>query len=181
MPPSAFLHPFASPAKAAEDFVTIVRGEGAIVWDADGKAYVDGMASLWYCNVGHGRAEIADAAAEQMRTLAAYHCFDPFTNQPAEDLSTKIAERSGLVDPRVFLVSSGSEAVDAALKLARLAQRLRGHPEKHTIVSRTFGYHGTTYGGTSAQGIPANQEGWGHLVPGHVTVPNHDQEAMSRL
>jgi adenosylmethionine-8-amino-7-oxononanoate aminotransferase len=151
------------------------------VWDDAGNAYVDGMASLWYCNVGHGRTEIADAVADQLRTLAAYHCFDPFTNQPAEDLCTKIADLSGLEDARVFLVSSGSEAVDAALKLARLAQSLRGHPEKNLIVSRTFGYHGTTYGGTSAQGIPANQEGWGVLVPGHVTVPHHDQEALSRL
>src|SRR5215216_6742712 len=113
MPPSAFLHPFASPAKAAEDFVNVVRGEGAIVWDDAGNAYVDAMASLWYCNVGHGRAEIADAVADQMRTLEAYHCFDPFTNQPAEAITARIAELSGLEQPRVFLVSSGSEAVDS--------------------------------------------------------------------
>jgi putrescine aminotransferase len=83
--PSAFLHPFAKPTR--ESFVRIVRGEGALVWDADGNELVDGMASLWYCAVGHGRAEIADAMSAQARELAAYSCFDPFTNDPAEQLA----------------------------------------------------------------------------------------------
>ena len=77
-----FLHPYARPAR--EHFITIVRGEGALVYDADGQEYVDGMASLWYMNVGYGREEIVTAAADQMRRLVAYNTFDPFTNEPAE-------------------------------------------------------------------------------------------------
>lgn len=178
---SPFLHPFAPPAKDESGFVTIVGGEGAEVWDDAGNRYVDAMASLWYCNVGHGRAEIADAIAEQLRTLAGYHCFDPFTNEPAEELTATIAARAPMEGARVFLTSSGSEAVDTALKLARLAQGLAGHPEKHLVVSRDFAYHGVTYGGMSAQGLPANQAGYGALVPGHLTVPNNDLEAMATL
>lgn len=178
---SPFLHPFAPPAKDASGFVTIVGGEGAEVWDDAGNRYVDAMASLWYCNVGHGRAEIADAVAEQVRTLAGYHCFDPFTNEPAERLTAEIAAKAPIEGARVFLTSSGSEAVDTALKLARLAQGLAGHPEKQLVVSRDLGYHGVTYGGMSAQGLPANQAGYGALVPGHLTVPNNDLEAMATV
>jgi len=139
------------------------------------------MASLWYCNVGHGRAEIADAVAGQLRTLAGYHCFDPFTNEPAEHLTAEISAKAPMEGARVFLTSSGSEAVDSALKLARLAQGLAGHPEKQLVVSRDFAYHGVTYGGMSAQGLPANQAGYGALVPGHLTVPNNDLEAMATV
>jgi adenosylmethionine-8-amino-7-oxononanoate aminotransferase len=179
MPVSAFLHPFARPAK--DDFVSIVRGEGALVYDADGRAYVDGMASLWYSNIGHGRAEMADAVARQIRTLEAYSCFDPFTNPPADELADLLVTWSSLGDPRVFFTSSGSEAVDSAIKLARIAQVQAGHPDRTKVVSRTFGYHGVTYGGLSAQGLPPNQEGFGPLVPGFVNVPSNDVEAMANV
>ena len=101
---SPFLHPFAPPAKDESGFVKIVRGDGAIVWDDAGNRYVDAMASLWYCNVGHGRAEIADAVREQLVTLAGYHCLDPFTNEPAERLAAQIVDRAPMDDARVFLV-----------------------------------------------------------------------------
>ena len=78
--PGPLLHPFAKPAAPAASFTRMVRGAGAIVWDEDGNRYVDGMASLWYCNVGHGRAEIADAVAAQLRELETYHCFERFSN-----------------------------------------------------------------------------------------------------
>ena len=74
----SFLHPFARPA--AEDFITIVSGSGARVTDSNGTEYVDAMASLWYCNVGHGRTEIVDSVASQMRRLDAFHTFEKFTN-----------------------------------------------------------------------------------------------------
>ena len=77
---TSFLHPFARPS--ADHFVEIVRGEGAAVWDADGNRYVDALASLWYCQVGHGRAEIAEAVDRQMRTIEAFHTFEMFTNGP---------------------------------------------------------------------------------------------------
>ena len=175
--PTAFLHPFARPA--ADEFITIVRGEGALVFDDAGKEYVDGMGSLWYANVGHGRHEIADAAAAQMKQLAAYSCFDPFTNEPTETLAARIRDISPVDDPRVFFTSSGSEAVDSVIKIARIAQVQAGHPERQLIVSRLRGYHGITYGGLSAQGLPLNQAGFGPLLPGFVNLPADDSEAFA--
>jgi putrescine---pyruvate transaminase len=174
-----FLHPFAKPAAAS--FRRIVRGKGALVWDADGNEYVDAMASLWYCAAGYGRAEIADAVAAQLVELPAFSCFEPFTNTPADALAERIAGLTPTPDARVFLCCSGSEAVDTAMKLARLAQGRAGHPERSVIVSRWRAYHGTNFGGTSAQGIPPNREGWGPLVPEVIQVPSDDVEAVSVL
>lgn len=174
-----FLHPFAKPTRP--DFTVITRGEGALVWDADGKEYVDGMASLWYCAAGHGRQEIADAVAAQLRTIEAYSCFDPFTNEPAERITATLRELTPIPDARVFLCCSGSEAIDTAMKLARLAHRMAGRPERTLIVSRERGYHGTNLGGTSAQGITPNREGWGPLVPDVVQVPSDGIEHVARL
>jgi putrescine---pyruvate transaminase len=177
VPVTRYLHPFARPAQEA--FITMVRGEGALVYDAEGRDYVDGMASLWYCHIGHGRREMAEAIAEQAGTLAAYSTFDPFTNPAAEAVADKIASISPLDDPRVFLTCSGSEAVDSAIKLARIAHVQAGHPERQLVLSRARGYHGVTYGGLSAQGLPANQAGFGPLLPGFINLPSDDLEAMS--
>ncbi|MEX2625404.1 MAG: aminotransferase class III-fold pyridoxal phosphate-dependent enzyme [Ilumatobacteraceae bacterium] len=177
--PGAFLHPFAKPTR--ERFVSIARGDGALLWDTDGNEYVDAMASLWYCAVGHGRREIADAVGRQAATLAAYSCFEPFTNPPAEALTERLVDLTPTPDARVFLCGSGSEAVDTAMKLSRLAHVMAGHPERTLIISRGRGYHGTNYGGTSAQGIPPNREGYGPLVPEVVQVPSDDVEALSVL
>jgi putrescine---pyruvate transaminase len=174
-----FLHPFAKPARA--EFVSVVRGEGALLWTADGNELIDAMASLWYCNVGHGRHEIADAVAAQLRTLEAYSCFEPFTNPRADELAVRLSALAPIPSSRVFLCGSGSEAVDTAIKLARLAHRLAGEPQRTVIVSRQRGYHGTNLGGTSAQGIAPNREGWGPLVPDMVQVPADDIEALSVL
>ena len=176
---SAFLHPFAPPAK--ETFRTIVGGEGAEVWDSDGRRYVDALASLWFCNIGHGRARMAEVMADQARTLAAFHTFDPFTNQPAEDLAARIVGLHPAARAKVFLASSGSEAVDTAMKLARRTHQLRGDHDRTIIVSRDRGYHGTNFGGTSAQGLPLNREGWGPLVPDVIQVPATNPEAMAQV
>jgi len=175
----AFLHPFAAPTK--QKFITVVRGEGALLWDADGNELIDGMASLWYCAIGHGRREMAEAVAAQMSMLEAYSCFDPFTNQPADALADKLVELSPLPGSRVFLCGSGSESIDTAMKLARLAHVQAGHPERTLIISRTRGYHGVNYGGTSAQGIAPNKVGYGPLVPDVVQVPSDDIEALATL
>jgi putrescine---pyruvate transaminase len=177
MPP--FLHPFARPSR--DTFISIARGEGALVWDVDGNEYVDSMASLWYCAVGHGRREIGDAVAEQIGRIAAYSCFDPFTNEPADRLAELLVSLTTMPDARVFLCGSGSEAVDTAMKLARLRHALAGHPERTLIISRARGYHGTNYGGTSAQGIAPNREGYGPFVPDVVQVPSDDIEALALL
>ncbi len=173
------MHPFAKPTR--ESFTPIVRGEGALLFTKDGRELVDGMASLWYCAVGHGRIEIADAVYAQMKVLEAYSCFEPFTNEPAEILADRLCAMTPIPDARVFYTCSGSEAIDTAIKLARAAHVQAGHPERTLIVSRIRGYHGTALGGTSAQGIAPNREGWGPLLGEIIQVPSDDVEALATL
>ena len=177
----ALLHPFSPPGMPEGDFVEIVRGEGSLVFDSNGREYVDAMANLWLCQVGHGRTEIIDAVTAQMHQMEAYNTFAPFTNGPAARVAEMIAERSPHPDGRVFLGCSGSEAVDTALKIARHVQQRRGQEGRQVIVKRTNGYHGTNFGGTSAQGIAPNREGWGDLVPHFVEVPHDDLEAAASI
>ena len=177
----ALLHPFSPPGMPEGDFVEIVRGEGSLVFDSNGREYVDAMANLWLCQVGHGRTEIIDAVTAQMHQMEAYNTFAPFTNGPAARVAEMIAERSPHPDGRVFLGCSGSDAVDTALKIARQVQQRRGQDGRQVIVKRTNGYHGTNFGGTSAQGIAPNREGWGDLVPHFVEVPHDDLEAAASV
>jgi putrescine---pyruvate transaminase len=177
----ALLHPFARPAARRDVFTEIVSASGAEVVDADGRRYIDALASLWYCNVGHGRVEIAEAVAAQMRRLDVFHTFDRFTNPAADALADRLATLAPMPDSRVFLTSGGSEAVETAVKLARLAQARRGNPERTVIVSRQRSYHGVTYAAMSATGLPANQEGFGPLVPDVVQVPYDDLSALDGL
>ncbi len=174
--PDSFLHPFAKPAST--DYVKIVRAEGAVVWDSDGRELIDGFANLWNCQVGHGRPEIADAVAQQIRTVDCYNTFAPYTNDPAEQLAARIAGHSPHPDGRVFFSCTGSGAVDSALKLGRLVQHLRGNTERMKVLTRTKGYHGVNYGGTTAQGIPPNRAGFGPLLPGFVRVEHNDLDAV---
>jgi adenosylmethionine-8-amino-7-oxononanoate aminotransferase len=177
--PHAFLHPFAKPTR--DSFIHIVRGDGALLHTADGKELIDGMASLWYCAIGHGRAEMAEAIAAQAGTLAGYSCFDPFTNGPAEQLAETLREIGPMPDARVFYTCSGSEAVDTVMKLARISHVQAGQGHRKLIISRIRGYHGTAYGGTSAQGIAPNRENFGPFVDDVVQVPADDLEAMATL
>ena len=173
-----FLHPFAKPAAAASSFTTMVRGEGALVWDVDGRRYIDAMASLWHCNIGHGRAEVAEAVAVQIGALETYHCFDRFSNAPADELADRLVQLAPVANSRVFLTSGGSEAVDSAIKLARLAQALSGHPDRTMIVSRTPSYHGVAYGGMTLTGLPNNRAHFGPGMGGAVQVPKDDLDAV---
>ncbi|HUQ39256.1 MAG TPA: aminotransferase class III-fold pyridoxal phosphate-dependent enzyme [Acidimicrobiales bacterium] len=177
-PPGAFLHPFARPAAGPEAFVTIVRGEGAAVFDELGNRYVDALASLWYCNVGHGREEIAAAVGEQMRKLECFSTFDRFTNEPVEELAAELVALAPMEGARAFFASGGSEAVETAMKLARLAHHTTGHPERTLVIGRTPSYHGVAYGGLSATGLPANQVGFGPLVADVECVPWDDLDAL---
>lgn len=173
----AYLHPFCRPAR--DEFLTIVRGEGAVVWDDADREYVDGMASLWCVNVGHGRREIIDAVTAQMSALACYHTFEPFANEPSDRLADEIAAVAPMPGARIFLTTSGSEAVDSAIKLARLAHARAGRGERTLIVSRGRGYHGVTFGGMAAQGLPPNQEGFGPHVEGFENLPPDDIEVWA--
>jgi putrescine---pyruvate transaminase len=173
----AFLHPFARPAR--QTFVPIVGGQGAEVWDQTGRRYIDGMAALWYAAVGYGVRSIADAAFAQMTKLAAFSCFEPFSNEPADDLAHRIVGLAPLDDSRVFFTSSGSEAVDSAIKLSRIAHVRAGQPERTVILSRDRAYHGVTFGGMGAQGLPANREGFGPHVGDMVNLPADDIEVWA--
>ena len=127
--PPALLHPFAKPA--ATDFVRLVRGEGAIVWDDAGKRYVDAMASLWYCNVGHGRTEIADAVAAQMRELETYHCFEKFAGPGAEELAERLAALAPVAGqpglPHQRRLGGGRHGDQAQPRRARAGRAARPH------------------------------------------------------
>lgn len=151
----------------------------ARLWDDADNEYIDAIGSLWYCQIGHGRKEMADAIAAQVSTLETYSTFDPFTNPLAEAVAEKISSLSPIADSRVFLCGSGSESIDTAMKLARTAQIQAGHPERTVIITRDRGYHGTNYGGTSAQGLPLNKVGYGELLEGVIQVDADDIEAMS--
>jgi putrescine---pyruvate transaminase len=177
--PAAFLHPFAPPSR--EKFIRIERGEGALVWDENGRELVDGMASLWYNGIGHGRAEMAEAIAAQSLKLGAYSTFDPFTNEPAETLAEELRQIAPTPNARVFFTSSGSESIDTAMKLARMAHVQAGQPQRKLIISRTRGYHGVAYGGTSVQGIAPYKENFGPYVDEVATVPAEDIEAVATL
>jgi adenosylmethionine-8-amino-7-oxononanoate aminotransferase len=163
--PMRYWHPFADMrAVDAAGELLIDRAEGSHVFDDRGRRYLDATASLWYCNVGHGRAEIADAMARQARKLAAYSTFGDLVNQPVLDLSERLAGVSPIEDPAVFLTSGGSDSIDTAVKLARRYWQLSGAPERSLMLTRSRSYHGMHIAGTSLAGIDANRAGYGDLL-----------------
>ena len=173
---------FANMASLAGHAVTIVRGEGSYVYDDRGRPYLDALASLWYCNVGHGRAELADAAAAQMRRLAAYQTFEPFTNPPAEALARRVAALAPMPGAKVFLTpGGGSDAVDTAAKLARSYWRALGQESKQVTIARSHAYHGMNAYGTSLGGIPANTDPFVPLVSHVEHVAWDDAPALEKV
>jgi adenosylmethionine-8-amino-7-oxononanoate aminotransferase len=147
------------------------RGEGCYVWDAAGNRYLDGLSALFCVQVGYGRAELVDAAAEQMRRL-------PFAtnwavaHQPAIDLAGALDARFPAGLDRFFFVNSGSEAVETALKLARQYHTARGEAGRHKVISRSYAYHGTTAGALGVTGVTALTTPFEPLLPGMIRVPN---------
>lgn len=175
---SALLHPFSKPS--SDNFRTLVRSEGVRVWDDEGNEYIDGLGSLWYCQVGHNRAELVQAITNQLQTLSSYHTFAPMGSQISDQAAERIRSVSPFPDGRVFLCSSGSESVDSAIKIMRKVAILRGEPERQIILRRSRGYHGVNVGGTTLQGIPANREGWGDLLPKVLEIdPTNIESAAS--
>jgi putrescine---pyruvate transaminase len=173
---------FANMSDADSRIVTIVSGEASTVYDDGGRPYLDAIASLWYCNIGHGRPEIADAAAAQMRELAAYQTYDPFSNRPAEALAERVASLVPVPGAKVFFTpGGGSDAIDTAAKLARAYWRAVGQPAKQVIIGRTHAYHGVNAYGTSLGGIPANIDPFGPLVTLVEHVPWDDPGALAKL
>ena len=174
-------NPFANMSTLAGKAITIVRGEGSTVYDADGRGYLDALASLWYCNVGYGRAEFAEAAAAQMRQIAGFQTFEHYTNRPAEALCGRVADLAPMRGAKVFLTpGGGSDAVDTAGKLARAYWRAVGEPTRQVIISRTHAYHGMNAYGTSLGGIPLLTETYAPLVGQVEQVPWDDPAALEK-
>src|SRR5919197_1305475 len=168
-----FWHPFADMHAVRHAELEIARGEGVWVWDADDNRYLDGTASLWCVNAGHGRREIVEAVTRQMDVLATYQCFGAFSNAPVHELAERLRALAPLDDPRVFLGSGGGDAIDTAAKLARRYFAAIGCPERVHLISRTQGDHCTHGLGTSIGGIPANLAGGGAVLAArwHVVPP----------
>lgn len=174
---SHFWHPFADMAAVDGHELVIVRGDGVHVWDADGRRYLDGAASLWYCNVGHGRREIVDAVAAQMGQLEAYHVFGDVANLPALALAERLAALAPTPGSKVFLTSGGADSIDTAVKLARLWHAAHGEPGRTHVISREHAYHGTHGIATSILGMPY-REGFGELVADTSRVAWDDAAAL---
>ena len=176
---TSFWHPFADMgAIEAHGVTTLVRGDGAYVFDDSGRRYLDATASLWYCNVGWGRSEIADAVAAQMKALPAYSAFGDLTNRPAEELCERVASLAPVPGSKVFLTSGGSDSIDTATKMARRYWQLRDEPERTVLIRREKAYHGMHTAGTSLAGIPANAAGHGQLIEDVTEVPWNDADAL---
>jgi putrescine aminotransferase len=176
-------NPFANMAglAGAGGPVSIVRGQGSSVFDDTGRRYLDALASLWYCNIGHGRAELAEAAARQIRVLAGYQVFEHFSNPPAEELADRVAGLSPVPGAKVFFTpGGGSDAVDTAAKLARAYWRAVGQPGKQITIGRAHAYHGMNAYGTSLGGIPANTDAFLPLVSQVEHVAWDDPAALDK-
>lgn len=177
----AMWNPFANMAAIAGHEVQIVRGTGATVYDSAGRAYLDALASLWYCNIGHGRAELGDAAAAQMHKIAGYQTYEIFSNAPSEALAERVAALVPIDGAKVFFTpGGGSDAIDTAAKLSRAYWRAAGQPDKQVIIGRSHAYHGVNAYGTALGGIPVNAEAFGQLVPAVEHVPWDDAAALAK-
>jgi adenosylmethionine-8-amino-7-oxononanoate aminotransferase len=149
----------------------IVRGEGCYVYDEHGKRYLDGLSALYCVNIGHGRPELAEAAARQARELAFYTNWS-YAHPRSIELATRIAGLAPGNLNRVFFTSGGSEAVESAWKLAKAYHAARGERARHKLVSRRLAYHGTSMGALTATGLTPLREPFEPLTPGGVHVPN---------
>ena len=176
-----FLHPqgdLAAPEGTIPHLI-MTSGQGATITDSEGRQYIDGLASLWNVNVGHGRAVLAETAAEQMKELAFSSAYGGFSTAPSIRLAAKLAELApGDLDV-TFFASGGAEANDTAYKIARLYHKLRGEPDRVNIVSRVRDYHGLTWGATHATGLAGFWKGFEPLAPGFLHAPSPDPYRFS--
>ena len=161
----------------------ITHAEGHYIYDSDGNRILDGMAGLWCVNVGYGRPQLVEAAATQMAKLPYYNNFFRTSNQPVAELSAKLAEITPDGLSNVFYANSGSEANDTIIRMVRHYWALEGKPEKRVIISREFGYHGSTIMSASLGGLKgmhdqaANEPGFAHIRPpyGFLHQGNQDE------
>jgi adenosylmethionine-8-amino-7-oxononanoate aminotransferase len=149
----------------------IVGGEGCYVYDEHGKRYLDGLSALYCVNIGHGRAELAEAAAAQAKELAFYTNWS-YAHPRSIELATRIAGLAPGNLNRVFFTSGGSEAVETAWKLAKAYHEARGEPTRWKLIARKLAYHGTSMGALAATGLPPLRAPFEPMTPGGVHVPN---------
>jgi adenosylmethionine-8-amino-7-oxononanoate aminotransferase len=162
------IHPLHHPVDNAEPII-YVRGRGATVEDIGGRTYIDGLSGLWNVNVGHGRAELADAAAAQMKDLAYFSGYAGSSSVPAITLASRLVELAGDVHA-VFFASGGAEANESAFKTARFYWKAMGKPGKVKIIARQQGYHGVTLQAMSATGMASYWKMFEPRVPGFVHI-----------
>lgn len=167
------LHPHATVGRPVPPLV-IDRAEGALLWDVDGKEYIDGTCGLWQCAVGHGRRELADVAHRQMERLEFYPSFWDLSNEPAIRLAARLTTLAPPELQTVFFTNGGSEGIETAIKVARLARHATGQPERTFVISRGGAYHGVAGASLAATGIPPLKQGFGPLTPGfvHLSTPH---------
>ena len=172
------------------DIPIIVKGEGAYIWDSTGKRYLDALGGLFTSQLGHGRADLAEAAAAQAKQLE-YMPLWSYAHPAAIELAAKVASYAPGDLNRVFFTTGGGEAVESAWKLAKNYYKLTGRPSKHKVISRKYAYHGTTQGALSITGLPMFKQPFEPLVPSTFRVPNtnfyrapeyleQDEEAFGR-
>jgi len=182
MTSTRFWHGFADMHVVKDAEIVFRSGDGVWLESVDGKRFLDATAALWYCAVGYGRREIADAVAEQLARLPAYSSFGAYTTEPTLALADRLAALAPIDDAVIFLGSGGSDGIDTAAKLARHYWDVLGRPEKRVIVSREHGYHGMHAWGTALAGIPGNKAGYGgEIIEEVVNVGAADTETLGAL
>jgi adenosylmethionine-8-amino-7-oxononanoate aminotransferase len=155
---------------AEQDVPIITRGEGCYVYDEYGKRYLDGLSALFCVNIGHGRADVAQAGADQAKELGFFTNWS-YAHPRAIELAARVASLAPGDLNRVFFTSGGSEAVETAVKLARQYFKITGQPTKTKLIAREIAYHGTSLGALSATGITGLREPFEPLTPGGSHVP----------
>jgi adenosylmethionine-8-amino-7-oxononanoate aminotransferase len=149
----------------------IVKGEGPYIWDEHGRRYLDGLSGLFVVQAGHGRTELAEAAARQASELAFFPLWS-YAHPQAVELAERLAELAPGDLNRIFFTTGGGEAVETAWKVAKQYFKLTGKPLKHKVISRSIAYHGTPHGALSITGIPAAKQMFEPLVPGAFRAAN---------
>ncbi|MBF6185568.1 MULTISPECIES: aminotransferase family protein [Nocardia] len=179
---NALWHGFADMGAVARDGAFVVaRGAGAYVYDEAGNRYLDATAGLWFTNVGHGRAEIADAVAAQLRRIAHYSNFGDIAEPPTRELAERLSAIAPIPGSKIFFTSGGSDSVDTAAKFARRYWHEVGRPGKTIVVGRQRAYHGMHVAGTALSGLPPNRDGYGELMPDARTVDWDDPKGLLAL
>jgi putrescine aminotransferase len=163
------VHPLHHPDDHREPLV-VVEGRGAMLRDAAGREFIDGLSGLWNVNIGHGRAELAEAAAAQMKKIAFASAYIGATNEPAVRLGEKIVTHAYGNTAAVYFTTAGAESNESAFKTARFYWKIKGKPDKVKIISRLHAYHGVTMAAMSATGMAAYHKMFGPLVPGFIQV-----------